>query len=93
MSLKERGVLAASRVCKWNTSSVSRDPTPVTEWWNKQLGEDCCLAHLAEARIFDCHVKTQQDLYRCMDFETHEGRGLNFQKRFVIAFGHPTEEK
>lgn len=79
MNLKEIGVSSATKVCRFNTSNEKR---PAIEWWREQIGEGQCLAHLHDGRIFSCHVKTQNDLYKCADFETYRGKRLNLDKRF-----------
>lgn len=80
MSLKERGVSAATRVCRFNASNPRNRELKTP--YNLEEGE--CLAHLHDGRILGCNVKTQRDLYRCADFETHEGKRIDFDKRFSI---------
>jgi hypothetical protein len=81
--LKEKGVIAATKVCRYNTSNYK---DPVEDWWREQIGENQCLAHLADGRILDCQVRTQRQLARCADFETHKGRWINPEKRNLLFF-------
>ena len=80
---KEKGVIAATEVCRWNTSNLK---DPVEDWWREQIGENQCLAHLVDSRIHDCHVRTQKQLGRCADFETHKGRRISPKKRDLLFF-------